>query len=141
MNRRTRVLGKFGPLALLACGLSALAGCSRPGQKTEDFTPPSDKARQALESALTHWKSGQQPGKVPNTSPTVEVTDSKWKGGQKLKEYEILAEEPGTDPRFFKVRLTPPTGPAQEVRYAVVGIDPLLVFREEDFKALSGTGK
>jgi hypothetical protein len=135
------VLRTIGWLVLLACGLSALAGCSRQGAKVEDFTPPSDKARQALEAALNHWKSGQPPGKVPNTSPTVEVTDSKWKGGQKLKEYEILGEEPGTDPRFFRVRLTPPTGPAQEVKYAVVGIDPLLVFREEDFKALSGTGK
>jgi hypothetical protein len=141
MNRRTCVLFRLALCALLACGMSVLVGCSREGRKVEDFTPPADTARQALEAALNHWKSGQPPGKVPNTSPAVEVTDSKWKGGQKLKGFEILGEEPGTDPRFFKVRLTPPTGPAQEVKYAVVGIDPLLVFREEDFKALSGMGK
>ncbi len=141
MNRTPRVFAQLGLLLLLAGGLLFLVGCSREGKRTEDFTPPADKARQALEAALNHWKSGQQPGQVPGTSPTVEVVDSKWKAGQKLKEFEILGEEPGTEPRFFKVRLTPPTGPAQEVRYAVLGIDPLWVYREEDFKALSGTGK
>jgi hypothetical protein len=128
-------------LVLMTGGLSGLVGCSREGKKTEDFIPPADKARQALEAALNHWKSGQQPGKVPNTTPTVEVLDSKWKGGQKLKDYEILGEEPGAEPRFFKVRLTLATGAPQEVRYAVVGIDPLWVYREEDYKSLSGVGK
>lgn len=127
-------------LALLAAGLTALAGCSREGTKVEDFTPSADKARPALEAALDHWKSGQPPGKVPGTTPAVEVVDSKWRGGQKLKGYEIVGEEPG-EPRYFKVRLTLATGAPQEARYAVIGIDPLLVYREEDFKALSGAGK
>jgi hypothetical protein len=129
------------PLALLIWGSLALAGCSREGRRVEDFTPPADKARQALEAALNHWKTGQPPGRVPGTTPAVEVLDSKWKAGQKLKDYEIIGEEPGSEPRFFKVRLTPSTGTAQEVRYAVIGIDPLWVYREEDYKALSGAGK
>jgi hypothetical protein len=128
-------------LCLLACGL-ALASCSKPGQKVEDFTPPPDKARKALEAALDHWQSGHPPGTVAGTSnPTVDVVDSRWQGGQRLKSYEILGEEAGTEPRFFKVRLTPTKGPPQEVRYAVFGIDPLQVYREEDFQKLSGTGK
>jgi hypothetical protein len=123
------------------CAIALLLGCSRQGRRTEDFTPPADKARQALESALDHWKSGNPPGAVPATSPAVEVVDSKWKAGQKLKSYEIVGEEPGREPRFFKVRLTPAQGPPQDVRYAVVGINPLWVYLEEDYQKLTGMGK
>ena len=122
--------------------LALVAGCPR-GGKIDDFTPPAANARKALEAALGHWQGGGQPGAVPGTSPGVEVTDAKWKAGQKLKSYEITAEEPldGVGPRFFKVRLTPAAGPAVETRYAVLGIDPLLVYRDEDYQKLSGTGK
>jgi hypothetical protein len=135
------VLRAFGLAVALTGALATMWGCSRHGTKTQDFTPPGDKARQALEAALNHWQSGNPHGSVPGTTPTVEVMDVKWRSGQKLKSYEILGEEPGTEPRFFKVRLTPAQGPQVDVRYAVVGIDPLWVYREEDFKALSGTGK
>ena len=57
---------------LLAAGLLLLAGCSRGPKKDEDFTPASDKAKQALESALNRWQSGQPPGTIPG-SPSVEV--------------------------------------------------------------------
>ena len=123
------------------CGLILLAGCSRQGTRNQDFNPPSDKARKALESALEHWQAGNPPGTVPGTSPKVEVMDSIWKGGQKLTSFEILEEEAGSEPRFFKVRLTLAKGPPQEARYAVMGIDPLWVYREEDYKKLSGMGK
>ena len=135
------MINKLASLCVLACGLALAAGCSRQGSKVEDFTPPSDKAQKALEAALNHWQSGHPPGTVPGTSPTVEVVDSKWKGGQQLKSYEILGEEGGTEPRFFKVKLTLAKGPPQEAKYAVLGIDPLWVYREEDYKALSGAGK
>jgi hypothetical protein len=124
----------------LAGGLALLAGCSK-GGRVEDFTPPADNARKALEAALNHWKAGHSPGTVPGTAPAVEATDSKWRAGQKLADYEVLGEDPaGPGPRTFKVRLTPAKGPPQEVRYMVLGIDPLLVYREDDFKKLSGTG-
>ena len=117
-----------------------LAGCS-PGGKVEDFTPPADNARKALEAALNHWQAGNKPGTVPGTSPTVEIVDAKWKAGQKITAYEILGEDPaGAGPRTFKVRLTVAGGAPMEVRYMVVGIDPLWVYRDEDFKKASGTG-
>lgn len=132
----------FRVLVLMA-GLSAVAGCSGGGGRVEDFTPAEGNARKAVEAALTHWQGGGQPGTIPNTKPAVEVTDGKWRGGQKLKTFEITGEEPpaGTGPRFFKVRLTPPTGAAVETKYAVFGIDPLLVYRDEDYQKLSGTGR
>ena len=128
--------------ALLACAMVTATGCTG-GGKVEDFTPAEVKARAALESALKHWQGGGQPGAVPNTAPAVEVTDAKWKSGQQLKSYEILGDEPpvGPGPRFFKVRLTPAKGAAVETRFAVLGIDPLLVYREEDYQKLSGVGK
>jgi hypothetical protein len=128
-------------LAVAAGGLLGLAGCSRsPG--VADFTPPADNARRALEAALNHWQAGHKPGTVPGVSaPAVEVVDSKWKAGQQLRSFEVLKEEaPGPGPRYFTVRLTPPKGPAQEVRYAVLGIDPIWVYREDDYRKLTGAG-
>lgn len=125
-------------IPLLAVGV----GCSS-GKKLEDFTPQEGSARKALEAALTHWVGGGQPGAIPNTKPVVEVTDTKWKTGQKIQSFEILGDEPpaGAGPRFFKVRLTPEKGTPVETRYAVLGIDPLLIYRDDDYQKLSGTGK
>ena len=128
-------------LTLSAGMLVLLTACSREGTRTQDFIPPTEKARQALEAALNHWQGGHPPGKVPGTNPPIEVQDFKWKAGQKLKSYEIVGEESGTEPRFFKVRLTPAEGAPIEVKYAVFGIDPLHVYREEDYQKLSGMGK
>jgi hypothetical protein len=127
-------------LLALTGALFLLAGCS-PGGKVEDFTPATDNARKALVAALDHWKAGNRPGTVPGTAPAVEVLDSKWKAGQKITAYEVLGEDPaGPGPRTFKVRLTPTQGAPLEVRYVVVGIDPLWVYRDEDYKKVSGAG-
>src|SRR5437868_6284357 len=130
---------------LFVGGLLLLAGCSRPGKKVEDYTPPADNAKQALEAALNYWKAGNPPGTVPDTKPPVEVEDAKWKAAPKqLRDFEILGEdERPTDavPRYFKVKLTMISGPPQEVRYVVFGIDPLHVYREQDYDKLSGAGK
>ena len=122
---------------LLAAALFAL-GCAK-GGKDSDFTPAADNARKALEAALNHWQAGNPPGTIPGTKPPVEVLDSKWKSGAKLTAYEILAEEAGAGPRTFTVRLTLGKG-TEEARYIVSGIDPLWVYREEDYKKLSGAG-
>src|SRR4051812_4919697 len=94
--------------AVAALGFLFAAGCGK-GKKAEDFTPPSGNARKALTAALDHWKAGNAPGGVPGQTPTVEVVDTAWKGGQKLREYEIIAEEPppsNQGPRTFTVKLT-----------------------------------
>jgi hypothetical protein len=126
-----------------AVAMLLAVGCSRGPSRVEDFTPAGDAARKALEAALAHWQAGGPTGAVPNTSPAVEVTDSKWRAGQKLQAFEIVGDEPpaGPGPRFFKVRLTPAKGPPAEVRYAVLGVDPLLVYRDEDYQKLSGAGR
>jgi hypothetical protein len=128
-------------LLLAVCGLAA-AGCSGSGRNESDFIPSTNNARKALESALKSWQAGQPPGTVPGTaSPTVQVTDSRWQAGQKLVGFEILNEDSSEQGRFFRVRLDVGKGAPVEVRYVVIGIDPLLVYREEDYQKLSGTGK
>lgn len=128
---------------LILCAVLSAVGCTG-GGKVEDFTPSTTNARNALTTALTHWQGGGQPGTVPNTTaPIVEVTDSKWRAGQKITGFEITAEETPdkTGPVFFTVKLTSSSGPPVVAKYAVFGIDPLLIYRDEDYQKLSGTGK
>lgn len=127
-------VGCWAALALAA------VGCGREG-KVEDFAPSVRNARTALESALTHWQGGGAHGTVPNTKPAVEVLDSKWNAGQKLKSFEVLsADAPAGGPTTFRVRLTFAQGTPQEVKYAVIGIDPLWVYSDDEFQKLSGAG-
>jgi hypothetical protein len=129
-------------LLLAANGLLLATGCSGSGRNESDFIPASDNARKALESALKSWQAGQSPGTVAGTaSPTVQVIDSRWQAGQKLLSFEILNEESDAQGRFFRVRLDVGKAAPVEVRYVVIGIDPLLVYREEDYQKLSGTGQ
>jgi hypothetical protein len=118
-----------------------LAGCSKKGKDSE-FVPSSDKARSALESALNNWKDGHPSGPVPGkSSPKIEMMDAGWQAERKLVSYEILKEEPaGEGPRFFTVRLTLAEGAPVELRYVVMGKDPLWVAREEEYNKMSGTG-
>jgi hypothetical protein len=54
-----------------------------------------------------------------------------------LDDFEILGEVPGPTGRCFAVRLKLREPVAEEkVRYAVFGIDPLWVFRQEDLEML-----
>jgi hypothetical protein len=123
----------FGGLLLLAgAGCGSDHGYGR-------YIPPEQTSRQALEAALTAWQNGKQPGQVADGPPAVEVVDSRWKAGQKLRKFQIVGEEPGDGPKFFKVRLTlKGQAKEQEVRYVVVGRDPLWVYREDDFQTSSG---
>lgn len=127
---RSLVLG--GVLLLAAAGCGSDRSYSR-------YIPPEQTSRQALEAALTAWQNGKPPGQVAGGPPAVEAVDSCWKAGQKLSKFQIVGEEPGDGPTFFKVRLTL-KGQAKEqvVRYVVVGRDPLWVYREDDFKTSSG---
>jgi hypothetical protein len=132
---------------LLGVGLvlCALTGCS--GNRSQlDILPSQDKARGALEKALTAWQSGQKMGKIQGDSEGIEIIDRVWKKGQKLASFEILQamEKPHGEgqpgPRWFSVRLTLKGSQPQQVNYAVLGLDPLWVYREEDYNQACGMG-
>ena len=96
---------------------------------------PSDEvARAALESALKAWQGGGKPGPLAGTQPPVVVHDTPWALGAKLESFEILqAESSGAEKRFeVRLALRKPAG-VQEVHYYVLGLGPVMVFRDEDY--------
>ena len=101
------------------------------------IVPDPARGRQAIEAAMATWKAGQPTGIVEPTSPRVQVVDTHRKPGQRLVGFEILAESADARVRTFSVRL-PLAEPEERpvVRFLVVGIDPVLVFRQEDYELL-----
>ena len=123
------------------CGLlSLLVGCGSGQTSVDSFNPQEDDARKALETALTAWQKGQaEPGLIKDAAPAVQVSDSTWKSGAKLKSFEVADEPKGNGPRKFKVKLTLEGVDApKEVTYVVVGKDPLQVFSDDEYNRDSG---
>jgi hypothetical protein len=117
--------------------LGGAAGCMR-RHAEKDYVPAEGKARSALEAALSAWQNGQPFGQVEARSPSVKVQDFRWMRGQRLQGYEIVNTESVDGPTWFEVRLTFDDGKSEVARYVVLGIDPLNVFAEEDFKRVQG---
>ncbi len=123
------------------CAAAAVSGCGRGSGREPDaaarLTPALPLAREALQAALDDWKAGRAPGRIEGLSVPVEVVDQRRRPSQTLEEYEILGETPAESVRCFAVRLKLSRPEAEErVRYVVVGIDPLWVFRQEDFNSI-----
>lgn len=114
------------PLLLLAAG-----GC---GSRPSETLPPVDQARTALDSALKAWCDGKKPGALPGTSPTVQVLDTPWGLGDRLASYEIVGADQSAAEMRFSVRLNLARPErVQEAQYYVLGRDPVMVFRDEDY--------
>jgi hypothetical protein len=117
----------------LALVLSFGLGCSRK-QRNEDFVPNEVAARAALEAYLQAWSVGSTDQAVPGTSPQVRVSDELRLKGRTLERYSVLGLVPADAPVCFAVQLSL-GNPAEEVRerYVVVGLDPLWVWRYDDY--------
>jgi hypothetical protein len=124
-------------LAVFGLVLCALSGCSRL-RNEYDILPNTDKARDALDKALAAWKAGQKVGTIQVDSQKIEVLERVWQSGKKLAAYEIVKAEDKPGPRWFTVKLTLQGSAPQQVNYAVLGIDPLWVYREEDYNQMCG---
>src|SRR5947208_14791656 len=112
-------------------------GCAERADQSR-YYPPEDKARPALEAGLVAWQQGSLTNEVSGTKdPVVMWVDTHRTPGQVLKAFEVLGLAPGDGPRVFTVRLVLDS-PAAEVktRYVVVGLDPMWVFRQEDYDML-----
>jgi hypothetical protein len=121
--------------AILA--LSLLAGCRGSGE--EKYVPAEATARQALETALGQWRDGQaKPARFTQGKVNVEVLDQAWSAGQKIQGFDIVGEETAAGgPRVFAVKLKTAKG-EHTVKYYVVGIDPLWVYSEPDYRKQAG---
>lgn len=125
---KTRVLAM---LALLTSLLLSASGC---GDARSEALPSDESARTALDLALSSWRDGKKPGPIAGTTPPAEIHDSRWSLGDRLASFEILDEEKNGAEMKFNVRLTlaKPAG-VQEVKYYVLGRDPVMIFRDEDY--------
>ncbi len=113
---------------------SLLLGCH---DRTVDFTPSPELAKTALTKALTAWQAGQPAGEIPDSTPAIHVTDNHKQRQRSLEKYRILGETVARSGRTYVVELTLKS-PEEKVKteYIVVGIDPLWVFRREDYELL-----
>jgi hypothetical protein len=124
--------------AVLLAVAAICCGCAREPDKLERFVPAPELAERALEAVLVDWKAGLPPGRIDRLAVKVELNDKQRKPGQLLDDFEILGEVPGPTGRCFAVRLKLREPVAEEkVRYAVFGIDPLWVYRQEDLEMIS----
>lgn len=115
-----------------------VAGCG--GGSEKKYVPQSMSARAAVETALKSWQSGGAYDTIKTASPQVQPYDARWQAGQKLKSFEIVREVPNDGPKKFEVRVELDGAESVDDVFLVVGIDPLNVFREQDYQKASGVG-
>jgi len=124
---------RIAVLALLAASL----GCFRE-RSNQDFYPPTDRAEKALAAVLRAWQSGDTSDELADGESLYRLVDSRRDKGVALEGFEIIGEVPGERGRWFEVDLQAADGgTVQRVKYAVVGIRPLWIFRQEDYDMLS----
>jgi hypothetical protein len=128
LKSRDRWAIVLGVVCVLVCGCR---------NRADDFKPAKELAENALLRALEDWKSGKPAGEIVGTKPLVHVTDTNRNPKQTLDQFKILGEKPGRSGRTFAVELSL-KHPDQRLKteYIVVGMDPLWVFRREDFELL-----
>jgi hypothetical protein len=91
-------------------------------------------ARKALETSLKAWKSGKPASSLTAEKPRIEAVDFEWKARKTLSDYKVGEVASGQGTQTFAATLTIKGEPApRQVRYMVLGLDPVLVFRDEDF--------
>lgn len=126
---------------IVAVGILCIVTASSPGcdgKSVASYKPSAVKARQAIEAALSTWKDGAKHGPITAVSPNLNVFDARWQSGAQLERFEILEEVKDQEHPRFKVKLKLVNKPEETNEYLVVGIDPLLVFRDADYKRASG---
>ena len=113
----------------IALAAFAAVGCDGSAPIASDA-----EARRALVASLEAWKAGRPAGSLLGEKPSIEAVDFEWKAGKALKEFAIGDPSPGQGTRTFAATLTLGGEPApRPVRYMVLGVDPVRIYRDEDF--------
>ncbi len=120
---------KLGLLTLM------LAGCADDESR---FLPEEQAARVALEAALSSWKSGAKLATITTGPVPVDTFDARWRDGKVLESYEILGYESVENRPTIRVRIGLQGDAVVEDTFVIVGNNPLLVFRKQDFDKAGG---
>ncbi len=115
------------------------SGCAP--DPVQRFVPTPTDARQAVETALSNWKSGTKHGTIssPSLKVKIDVYDARWHDEKKkLESYRIVKEITGKPLPQFEIQLKFPGKPEETTIYLVNGIDPLQVYRESDYNKAYG---
>jgi hypothetical protein len=119
----------MGARTLFVTALVALAGCGRGSAPL----PTSAAARQALQVALDAWKAGKPASSLAQREPKIDAVDFEWRAGEALMGYSVGADARGQGTQTISASLTLKGQPPKEVKYMVFGIDPVRIYRDEDF--------
>ncbi len=115
-----------------------LIGCGERPEVADGMIPDSPSARRAIDVAMASWKAGRPTGRVESTAPQVLVADTMRTAGQALDRYEILGDTVSGKTRDITVRVHLLHPEKTEIlRFKIVGIDPVVVFREENYDMLA----
>ena len=119
-------------VVLVLCGWLYTRGSQN---RIAAYKPTSAIAESAVMQALSAWQAGAVSREIAGAKPAIVVADVNRKPGQLLDQFKILGETPGRFGRTIAVKLEL-ANPMENVKteYIVVGIDPLWVFRREDFE-------
>lgn len=128
--------GRWAGIAV-AMLLAAASGCFRQ-RSNQDYYPPSDRALRALSAVLTAWQAGNTSDELADGESLYRLADSRRDKGIALQSFQVIGEVPGERGRWFEVDLQQGDERSVErVKYAVLGIRPVWIFREEDYDMLS----
>jgi hypothetical protein len=120
---------------LIMAGLASILVTLGCGPSETRYIPAADSARASLEAALTAWKNGAPHEPVKSRETSITMFDSRWQSKAKLESFEITEELPPNPHRAFRVKMRLARQKAdEETTYLVIGIDPLLVYRSEDYE-------
>ena len=124
--------------SLAAYGFANMRAANEREQAFARFTPSPEAAHAALDCAMRSWQRGEPAGPIAGVaSPAVFLVDNCRRPEQMVERYTILGEAAGDGPRCYAVRVTF-SNPAEEqrLRFVVLGVDPLWVYRCEDYQML-----
>jgi hypothetical protein len=118
-------------LVLTLSGWMLLTGC---GTTAAPAPVSEDLAKQALERALSSWQKGETTEAMKNASPSMVVSEEKWRRGDKLTKFELEgASKPSGSERVIRATLWLTDSKGKETKEAAeyrVGDGPVqTVFR------------
>jgi hypothetical protein len=124
----------------LAAGLVVLAALPLAGcwSSSQAHAVDAPRAREALKTALDHWKSGQDPRSLQSSHTPMTIQDFDWAGGARLIDYQLIDEGQAKDANLsIKVKLVldaPGKGSSKptekSVWYLVTTSPSVTVFRD-----------